>query len=63
MVATAPEKTIKAKTRSSPIRPDRDRGIIGTKIAMSTRNERKKVSPRSSTQKGNSDVSVGFGIA
>jgi hypothetical protein len=33
MVATAPEKSMNAKTRSNPIHPDR---AMGTKIVMST---------------------------
>jgi hypothetical protein len=35
---------------------------IGTKIVMSTRNARKKLSPRSSTQTGNNAASVGFRV-
>lgn len=58
----APEKSINAKTRSNPIRPDRDRRIIGTKIVMSTRNAREKLNPRSSTQKVNKGLTVVFGI-
>jgi len=56
------EKSMNAKIRSNPIRPDRDRGIMGQKIVMRTRNARKKLSPRSSTQKGNSGASVGLGV-
>ena len=62
MVATAPEKSMNAKIRSNPIRPGRDRRIMGTKIVMSTKHARKKLSPRSATQKGNSGASDGLDI-
>lgn len=45
---------------ASAIRPGRDRRITGTKIVISTKNARKILSPRSSTQKGNSGVSIGL---
>jgi hypothetical protein len=62
MVATAPEKTINANIRPSPIRPYRDKETIGTKMVTIIRNARKKLNPLSSTQKGKSDVSVEFGF-
>jgi len=53
MVAIAPEKSMNAKIRSNPIRPERDRRIMGTKIVMSTRKrEERKLSPRFRDPKG-----------
>jgi hypothetical protein len=49
---------VNEKIRSIPIRRNRDSRNIGTKMVMSTRNARKKLSPRSSTQKGNRGASV-----
>jgi hypothetical protein len=62
IVATAPEKTMSAKMRPSPIRPYRDKGTIGTKMVTIIRNARKKLNPRSSTQKGKSETSLDFGV-
>jgi hypothetical protein len=53
-------KSINEKIRSIPIRRNRDSRTIGTKMVMSTRKARKKLCPRSSTQKGNSGASVCF---
>src|SRR5207245_8025773 len=50
IVATAPEKSMSAKSRSNAILPDRDRRTMGTKIVMNTKKPKKKLSPRSSIQ-------------
>src|ERR1700732_3897478 len=51
-----------AKIRSNPIRPGRDSLTIGTKTVMSTRNARKKLTPRSSIQRGNAGAGFCFDI-
>lgn len=58
ILATAPENGMSANIRPNPIRPYRDKVIMGTKMVTRTRDARKKLEPRPSPQKGNSGDSV-----